>query len=54
MSKAMDCDRCGKRFLAEPNEPVLCIMCLADYRHEQREDSDNGDHGNVPDGDNAS
>jgi hypothetical protein len=53
MAKAMDCDRCGKRFLAEPKE-TLCIMCCADYDHEQREDSDDEDPGELSDRDDES
>lgn len=35
MAKAKDCEQCGKRFLAESNEPQLCIMCRADFDFEQ-------------------
>lgn len=67
MAKTKDCERCGRRFLAEPNEPVLCILCLADYEHEQLserlkdadeldnliEDSDNANSRDVSVGNNA-
>jgi len=35
MAKAKDCNRCGRRFLAEANELQLCILCHADFDHER-------------------
>ena len=43
MAKAKNCERCGRRFLAEANEPQLCIMCLADENLiEETTDDDKG------------
>jgi len=50
MAKAKTCERCGKRFLAEPNEPQLCFMCSADDNPiEETNDDERRDSFNVSD-----
>ncbi len=40
MAKAKNCKKCGRRFLAEPNEPQLCIMCSATENPIEEIDND--------------